>query len=67
LLDGKPRMATIKCLKRAHFIILSKKDYNKSLDDIKEKRRDNLIAYIRKIKLFSKLTRTFVGKLSDNI
>ena len=38
LIDGKPRMATIKCLKRAHFMILSKKEYNKSLDDIKYKR-----------------------------
>ena len=60
-------MATIKCLKRTHFIILSKKDYNKSLEDIKIKRRGNLISYLKKISLFSKLTKTFVGKISDNI
>lgn len=27
LLDGKPRMATVKCLKRTHFLILNKKLY----------------------------------------
>jgi CRP-like cAMP-binding protein len=35
LIDGKPRMATIKCLKRCHFLVLSKKEFQKSLEDIK--------------------------------
>jgi hypothetical protein len=66
LIDGKPRMATIKCLKRAHFMVLSKKEYNKSLDDIKYKRKLTLVNYIKKLPLFNKLTRTYIGKLTDN-
>ena len=66
LLDGKPRMTTIKCLKRAHFLILSKKEYNKSLEDIKIQKKNILVSYIKKIPLFSKLSRTYLGKLSDN-
>ncbi len=31
LIDGKPRMATVKALKRTHFLILSKKLYNEAL------------------------------------
>jgi CRP-like cAMP-binding protein len=30
LIDGKPRMATVKALKRTHFLILSKKLYNEA-------------------------------------
>ena len=60
-------MATIKCLKRAHFMILSKKDYLKSLEEIKFQRKLALVNYIKKLPLFYKLTRTYIGKLSDNI
>jgi len=28
LIDGKPRMTTVTCLKRTHFLILNKKLYN---------------------------------------
>jgi CRP/FNR family transcriptional regulator, cyclic AMP receptor protein len=38
LLDGKPRMATIKCLERCHFLVLSKNLYEKSLAEIERKR-----------------------------
>ena len=31
LIDGKPRMATIKCVTRCHFLILDRSRYNKSL------------------------------------
>ena len=31
LIDGKPRMATVKTLKRTHFLILNKKLYNEAL------------------------------------
>jgi len=31
LIDGKPRLATIKALKRTHCIILNKKLYNQAL------------------------------------
>jgi CRP-like cAMP-binding protein len=35
LIDGKNRMATVKCLKRTHFLILNKKLYNQALQEIK--------------------------------
>lgn len=47
-------------------MILSKKEYNKSLDDIKYKRKQALVNYIKKLPLFNKLTRTYIGKLTDN-
>lgn len=31
LIDGKPRMATVKALKRTHFLILNKKLYTEAL------------------------------------
>jgi len=31
LIDGKPSMATVKTLKRTHFLILNKKLYNEAL------------------------------------
>jgi len=34
LIDGKPRLATIKALKRTHCIILSKKLYNQALYEL---------------------------------
>lgn len=34
LKEGKPRMATLKCLKRTHFIILNKKDYESAILEI---------------------------------
>lgn len=66
LIDGKPRMATIKCLKRCHFLVLSKKEFLKSLEDIKQKKKAALVNWIKNIPLFTKLTRTYLGKLSDN-
>lgn len=47
-------------------MILSKKEYNKSLDEIKYKRKLALVNYIKKLPLFNKLTRTYIGKLTDN-
>ncbi len=34
LIDGKPRKATVKALKRTHCIILSKKLYNQALQEL---------------------------------
>jgi len=31
LKEGKPRMATLKCLKRTHFLILNKKLYESAI------------------------------------
>ena len=66
LIDGKPRMCTVKCLSRSHFIVLSKADYKKSLFEIEKKRQAEKSNFIKNIPFFSKLTRTFLNKLSYN-
>lgn len=39
LVDGKPRMATIKCITRCHFLVLNRTDYAKALREQDKKRR----------------------------
>ena len=39
LVDEKPRMATIKCLTRCHFLILTKTYYLRALREIDKKKR----------------------------
>ena len=46
LIDGKPRMATIKCVTRCHFLILNRQDYIKSINDQDKKRRNDRVAVI---------------------
>jgi len=41
LIDGKPRMATIKCITRCHFLILNRSDYGKSIKDQDRKKRND--------------------------
>jgi hypothetical protein len=60
LIDGKPRMATIKCLTRCHFLVLNRQDYIKSLKDQERKRKYDRVSVIRKIPLFNKLTKTWI-------
>jgi CRP-like cAMP-binding protein len=67
LLDGKPRMATIKSLTRSHLMVLSKQDYEKTLLAIDSKRRALKVNFVKKIPIFSKLTRTFLTKLSYSL
>lgn len=52
LIDGKPRMATIKCLTRCHFLILNRDDYNKSLREQDKKQRQIKVDIIWKIPIF---------------
>ena len=39
LVDGKPRMATVKCLTRCHFLVLNRSDYVKALKDQERKKK----------------------------
>lgn len=52
LLDGKPRMATTKCLTRCHLLTLSKTDYNKTLATIEQKTRMLKVNFVKNIPLF---------------
>jgi len=47
LIDGKPRMATIKCITRCHFLILNRSDYGKSIRDQDKKKRSDRLLLIR--------------------
>lgn len=38
LIDGKPRMCTIKCITRCHFIVLTRTSYQKALAEIDRKK-----------------------------
>ena len=60
LVDGRPRMATIKCLTRCHFLILNRADYAKSLREQEKKHRQQKVTIIQKIPIFQRLTKTFV-------
>ena len=67
IIDGKPRMSTIKCLTRCHFIVLSKAAYNKTLYEIEKKRQAEKSNFIKSYPIFSNLSRTFLNKLSNNV
>lgn len=58
LLDGKPRMTTIKALNRCHLMILSRKDYNKTLDTIEFKKRMLKVNFMKTIPIFFRFTTT---------
>jgi CRP-like cAMP-binding protein len=64
LLDGKPRMTSIKTLSRCHLMTLSKTEYNKTLQTIEQKTRMVKVNFIKKIPLFSKLTNTQLTRFS---
>ena len=64
LLDGKPRICTTKAITRCHFITMSKPDFQKALEEIDKKDTFNKVNFIKKVPLFAKLTRTYLGKLT---
>ena len=68
LIDGKPRMATIKCVTRCHFLTLNRSHYNKYLHEIEKKHKIQKVVIIQKIPILSKLTKNFVhNRLSHNL
>ena len=64
LLLSKPRMSTIKCMSRCHFMVLSKKDFKKGLEQIEYRKLIEKINFIRELPLFSRLTRTYLSKFT---
>lgn len=37
LINERPRMATIKCIERCHFLVLNKEEYNTAINEIKRR------------------------------
>ena len=67
LVDGKPRICTVKCLTRCHFISLSVGDFKKGLEEIERKKKMILVNFLKNVPLFSKLTSTYLkNKLADH-
>jgi hypothetical protein len=69
LKEGKPRMATIKCLKRTHFLIINKNLYESALQDITNRRLKEKVDFlVTQIPLFSKnLSFNFLKKFADHL
>lgn len=57
-------MANAKCSVPTHFAILGKQDYNRVLGNIEKRALNEKINFLRSIPVFSKLTKTALGKLS---
>lgn len=64
LLEQKPRMATIRCLKNTNFMVLSKSDYNHAIGAIERRTYAEKINFLKNIPIFSLVTRAFLGKLT---
>jgi hypothetical protein len=47
LIDGKPRMATIKCTERTHFLTIHHEDYEKAKERIKLAKRDEKVNFMK--------------------
>ena len=61
LIDGKPRMATFKCLLRTHFLVLSKQDWKKCEIDIKKRKTYDRVQFVKKVPVFGKLSTTYLN------
>ena len=57
-------MATCRCLKNTHFMVLSKNDYNRVIGALEKKAYLEKINFLKNIPIFSLVTRTFLGKLT---
>ena len=64
LIDNKPRMATIRCLRNTNFMVLSKNDYNSVLGVIERRDYQEKINFLKNIPILKVLTRTTLGKLT---
>jgi MinD superfamily P-loop ATPase len=51
-------------MKSSHFAVLNKLDYNKVLGNIERRALQEKIQFLRSIPIFSKLTKTSLGKMS---
>ena len=57
-------MATIRCLKNSHFMVLSKQDYENVIGKIERRAYNEKINFLRDIPVFQFLTRTSLGKMT---
>ena len=64
LLTNKPRLATIKCLQKCHFLVLSKAAYFRSLEAIEKRKLKEKIDFVKQLPLFNRLTRTYLNKFT---
>lgn len=67
LLYSKPRMATIKCIERSHFVVLTKDDYNGAIAEIERRKTNEKINFIKMLPVFAKLSRTQLTRYTYNL
>lgn len=67
LVFEKPRMATVKCIERCHFIVLSKSEYNGALKEIDRRKTNDLINFIKMLPVFKKLSRSKLINYTYNL
>ena len=67
LIYDKPRIATVKCLERCHFIVLSKTEYKSALSEIERRKTNELINFIKMLPVFKKLSRTKLTTYTYNL
>lgn len=65
LLSHKPRNATIITLENTSFAVLNKWDYSRVLGVLLARKLNEKIAFLWKIPIFKKLTKTSLAKLSE--
>ena len=65
LLINKPRAADITTLTRAHLLVLSKTDFERSLAQIHKRQIQKKVSFIRTLPGFNKLSATFLTKLTE--
>ena len=67
LIDGKNRMCTTKCLTRCHFLTLNKEEWIKAEKDIKKRKIEDRVNFIKNIPIFGSLSRIYLqGRLMPN-
>lgn len=64
LFDNKPRMANVFCYTDVHLAVLNKVDFHHVIGVIEKKAYLEKIAFLRSIPIFSKLTKTSLGKMT---
>ena len=57
--------ASFKCLKRTHFMVISKQNYEKALAEIQYRKVYEIASFVRGLPLFQKLSRKFIHRLSS--
>ena len=60
-------MATIKCIERSHFVVLSMADYKGAIAEIERRKTNEKINFVKMLPVFAKLSRTQLTRYTYNL